>query len=141
VQKQDPPGARPRAGVVNLERRKYPRFNVDLPIEYERTTSVEPNPGRARNASQGGLLVYLPEKMQIGQRLKLKLFFTIGSNLNTVEALTEVAWADFHVGNNWGDYRSGLRFVDISQADLEKFESFLISLAGFDSRKPQGGER
>ena len=25
---------KPRTGVVNFERRKYPRFSVDLPLEY-----------------------------------------------------------------------------------------------------------
>jgi len=64
---------KPRYGTVNFERRKYPRVGVDLPVEYSRTgLSVEQ--GRAINASEGGLLLHLPEQMGVGHHLRLKLF-------------------------------------------------------------------
>jgi hypothetical protein len=31
--------AKPRTGVINFEKRKYPWFSVDLPIEYSRIDS------------------------------------------------------------------------------------------------------
>jgi hypothetical protein len=36
------------------------------------------------NASEGGLLIYFREQMEIGERLKLKLFRTLGSAVNTI---------------------------------------------------------
>ena len=39
-------------GTSNLERRKHPRFNVDLPIEYS-PTGIFVKHGRAVNASEG----------------------------------------------------------------------------------------
>jgi c-di-GMP-binding flagellar brake protein YcgR len=122
-------GAKPRAGIVNFERRGYPRFTVDLPIEYYQTNSPINHPGRVINASEGGLLVYLPEKIEIGQHLRLKLFFASGSELNTVEMLAEVVWRDIHLGKDGGDYRCGVRFVDISTEGLERLKSFLMSLS------------
>jgi c-di-GMP-binding flagellar brake protein YcgR len=82
------------------------------------------------NASEGGLLLYLPELMEIGNRLKLKLFFTMGSELNAIETLVEVVWVDVHLGKEWGDYRTGVRFVEISAEDAGKLRSFLRSLSG-----------
>ena len=120
---------RPRTGIVNLERRKHPRFNVDLPIEYYRVPSSEHFKGRARNASEGGLLVYLPESLEIGQHLRLKVFFSMGTSLDTIDMLTEVVWTDFRAGKDWGDYRSGVRFLDISPKDVDKFGRFLMSLS------------
>jgi metallophosphoesterase superfamily enzyme len=67
--------------------------------------------------------------MEIGQHLQLKLFFVSGSELNTIEMLTEVVWRDIHLGKNWGDYRSGVKFVDISTADLNRLKDFLVSLS------------
>jgi hypothetical protein len=58
---------KPRYGAVNFERRKYPRFNVDLPIEYYRIDSSIGQTGKALNISEGGLLIYFPEQMEIGQ--------------------------------------------------------------------------
>ena len=116
-------------GIVNFERRKYPRFNIDLPIEYSLMPSPATHPGRALNASEGGLLVYLSEKTEIGQVLQLKLFFPSGSELNGVEIIAEVVWMDIHLGKGWGDYRCGVRFVDISPERLNKLKRFLRNLS------------
>jgi c-di-GMP-binding flagellar brake protein YcgR len=122
-------GRRPRVGIVNLEKRKHPRFSVDLPIEYYQTNSSIRQAGRLMNASGGGLLVYFPEQMEIGQHLKMKLFFSFGSGLNFVEILTEVVWEDIRLGKDWGDYRYGVRVIDISKDDLSKLKNFLRSLS------------
>lgn len=127
--KKEEKETKPHVGVVNLERRGYPRFAVDLPIEYCRIDSSGSSAGRVINASEGGLLVYLPERMEIGQRLRLKLFFTSGSDLNTIEMLTEVVWMDIHLGKGWGDYRLGTRFIDICSEDWTRLQHFLKSLS------------
>ena len=67
--------------------------------------------------------------MEIGQHLRLKLFFAFGSKLNSIEMLTEVVWVDFHLGKGWGDYRCGVRSVDISPEDLGRLKKFLKSLS------------
>ncbi len=117
-----------RYGTVNFEKRRHRRFNVDLPIEYSRTDLFVKH-GHAVNASESGLLLYLPEQMEFGQNLKLKLFFTSASEMNTIETLVQVVWLDIHLGDGWGDYRTGVRFVDISPQDLDKLKNFLISLS------------
>jgi c-di-GMP-binding flagellar brake protein YcgR len=118
-----------RYGTVNFEKRKHPRFDVNLPIEYVRSDLVASR-GEALNASEGGLLLYLPEKMEIEQHLSLKLFFSSGSELKTIETLVKVVWMDIHLGENREDYRAGVKFVDISPGDLEKLRKFLKSLSG-----------
>jgi c-di-GMP-binding flagellar brake protein YcgR len=118
-----------RVGIINLERRRHPRFAVDLPIEFHQIDSPNHHPGQLMNASEGGLLVYLPERMEIGNQLKMKLFFSFGSDLNTIEILAEVVWEDIHLGKDWGDYRVGVKFIDISPDDLNKLKNFLRSLS------------
>jgi len=121
--------SKPRIGVVSFERRKYPRFNIDLPIEYYRIDSPIGNAGRTRNISEGGLLIYFPERLEIGQHLKLKLFFTSGSDLHSMEVVGEVVWVDIHLGEGWGDYKSGVKFIDTSQEDMTKLKDFLKRLS------------
>lgn len=120
---------KPHYGTVNFEKRKHPRFSVDLPAEYNRA-DLSVNQGHATNASEGGLLLYLPERIEIGNLLRLKLFFSMGSELHNIESLVEVVWTDIHLGNDWGDYRTGVRFVDISVEDMGKLRNFLKSLSG-----------
>ncbi len=127
--KKNEEGTRSRYGTVNFEKRRHPRFNVDLPVEYVRSDLIVQR-GEAFNVSEEGLLVYLPERMEVGQHLSLKLFFSSGNEFNTIETLVRVVWTDIHLGKGWGDYRTGVMFVDISPADLEKLRIFLRSLSG-----------
>jgi len=126
VEKQE---TKSHVGVVNLERRKNPRFSIDLPIEYQLIPPTISSTGRVLNASEGGLLLYLPQQTEIGQHLIIKLFFASGSHLNSVEVVAEVVWMDIHLGKEWGDYRCGVKFIDISSDDLSKLKNFLKSLS------------
>jgi len=116
-----------RIGILDLERRKYPRFKVNLPVDYYRVETPITQAGRALNASEGGLEIYFPEKVGIGDTLRLKLFFSSSeSPLNTIDVLAEVVWIDLLSGE--GEYRSGVRFVDITPENLEKLKFFLKDL-------------
>jgi c-di-GMP-binding flagellar brake protein YcgR len=118
-----------RYGTVNFEKRKYPRFNIDLPVEYYKT-EISAKHGRAINISIGGLLLYLPEEMKIGQFLNLVLFFTLDSEMNKIQALVEVVWTEIHPGKDWGDYRTGVIFEEIKVDDITKIKKFMRSLEG-----------
>jgi len=119
---------KPHYGTVNFEKRKHPRFSVDLPVEYRRIGLLAER-GRAVNASEGGLLLYLPEPMGIGTALRLKVFFTMGSELNAIAAMVEVVWVDMRLEKDRGDYRMGVKFVEISTEDVDKLNIFLRSLS------------
>ena len=117
-----------RYGTVNFQRRKYPRFSIDLPIEYSRTDSLA-HPGQAANISEGGLLIYLPERVELGQRLRLKLFFaSISESLHTMEVLAEVVWRSSEPDELGKNYSCGVRFIETSPMDMSKLKAFLESL-------------
>jgi len=120
---------RSHSETVNSEKRRHPRVNLDLTIEYYRTNSRFSHSGRLMNASEGGLSVYFPEPMEIGERLKLKLFRTLGPAVNTIGPLGEVVWVDPHLDETWLDYQSGVRFIDISPEDLKRLKHFFNSLS------------
>jgi c-di-GMP-binding flagellar brake protein YcgR len=121
-----------RYGSVNFESRRHPRFNVDLPIEYYRIDSSISHTGRGLNISEGGLLIYFPEEMDVSQYLKLKLFLSLGSEVNTIEVLAEVVWMEIHIDihlGKGGDYRCGVNIIDISPEDRTKLRNFIRSLS------------
>jgi len=127
--KSEEPKPKPRYGIVNFERRTFPRFSVDLPVEYEQIDSFIPA-GRVLNVSEGGLLIYFSERMEIGQHLKLRLFFSAsGPNLKVIEALVEVVWIEIDADKGLADYRSGVKFIHITQTDMNSIKTFLISLS------------
>jgi c-di-GMP-binding flagellar brake protein YcgR len=123
---------KPRFGIVNFERRRHPRFAIDLPIEYWKIRHFKSCPSRATNVSEGGLLVLLSEQLEIGQNLRLNLFADAGPGLNSIEAVVEVVWKDIHLDKD-GEYRTGVKFLDISAEHLDELKSFLDSLANLQS--------
>jgi len=114
---------RPRFGIANFEKRRHPRFLLNLPVEYYRINSNFLYSGSTFNASEGGLMVKLPERLGIGQYLKLKLFFSIGLDMDSIEALSQVVWVD-DLEQEEG-YRYGVRFVAISSEDMSRLKTFL----------------
>jgi len=119
----------PRSGFINFEMRRHPRYSVDLPVECSRINSPLCYTGRAINASEGGLMVYLFQKVEIGQHLKLVLSVGSGSDLDTIDMITQVVWVD--IGSQWAmeEYRVGVMIVDISTKDRLKLKDLLESLS------------
>jgi c-di-GMP-binding flagellar brake protein YcgR len=121
--------AKVRYAVANLERRRNPRFPIRLPIEYYRANSPINQTGQALDASEDGIQILLPEQMEIGQKLNMKLFFSSGPELNSIEVLAEVVWTNTQLGEGERLYRSGVRFINISPEGMIKLKNFLASLA------------
>jgi c-di-GMP-binding flagellar brake protein YcgR len=120
--------AKVRYAVANLERRKNARFAIRLAIEYSRANSPINQTGHTVDASEGGLQILLPEQMAIGQKLNMKLFFSSGSKLNSVEVLAEVVWMNTQLGEGEKLFRSGVRFINVSREGMIKLKDFLASL-------------
>jgi len=111
------------------ERRKYPRFNVYWPVQYNQINSPISHNGRVTNLSEGGMLIQSPRQMEIGQHLESKLSFILGSKINTIEMQAEVVWRETYLNEAWKDYRCGARFLDISATDKTKLNNLLMSLS------------
>ena len=119
------PVSQVRMGVLSIEKRKYPRFSVELPLNYSRTEGTEILGGMVANASEGGLLVYLPERMAMGAFLKIEIFYVKGLELDTIKAVAKVVWCDLAARESWGEHRYGLQFQHIDEKDLGRLTTLL----------------
>ena len=117
----------PRFGTVNFERRKHPRFSLDLPVEYWESDNSRSHPSRTGNVGEGGILLYLPEEIEIGKNFRLRLFIDTGPDFISIEALVEVVWKGLSFGDK-GEHRIGVKFIDISEKDMANLRNFLNSL-------------
>jgi c-di-GMP-binding flagellar brake protein YcgR len=120
--------SKPQYGIVNFERRRSPRFSVDLPIEYSRVDFSRKNNGRTGNASDGGLMLFLGEPVEVGVDLRIKVFFPSEPKLDSIEVQAQVVWTEMAFGKE-KDHRCGVRFMDISSEDLSKLKNFLDRLS------------
>lgn len=107
-----------------LERRKSPRFQVELPVEYRRANDSKIRPGHTVNFSEDGLTVSVSAQVEIGEQLEMKIYFSSGSSLITVAAIVKIVWADMEAKED-GQYRFGVSFMNISPVDRERLNRFL----------------
>jgi hypothetical protein len=109
----------------NSERRKHPRFSVDLPAEYWRINISRSSRCRTGDVSEGGGLLYLPEKIAVGQNIGVRIFTGTDLQSQSIEALGETAWSDSQCRQKDYYHRAGLKFVDISAENLAQLRDFI----------------
>ena len=115
---------KPGEGIAILERRKQPRRRVELPLDYSPLVEREDRGGTLADANEGGLQVYLPEKLQIGDMFKIKIFAPVNSEVETIQAMAKVVWASRTKGRS-GKYRYGLQLQSFFKGDLNKYRALL----------------
>jgi c-di-GMP-binding flagellar brake protein YcgR len=128
MNKMDPnnqPAPQGKMGVLAIEKRKHPRFSVELPLDYSRVNGKEVLGGMVANASEGGLLVYLPERIEIGTSLRIEIFYVRGLELGTITAVVKVVWSDLAARESWGEHRYGLQFESINEHDFNRLTALL----------------
>jgi len=107
------------------ERRKYPRFLIDLPLEYRMSSNPNAHGGIVLNASETGLLLYSTEDMTVGTKLKITVLFPKGYELANFEVIGEIIWKNSDRKKGWGTNQYGLKFIQISQEDHWKLRQVL----------------
>jgi c-di-GMP-binding flagellar brake protein YcgR len=124
-----------KKGVVAIERRNHPRFNLELPLDYFRIENKENYGGIVANASEMGILIYLPEKMEIGTILSTEIFYAKGLELDSIRAIAKVVWADLPARKTWGEHRYGVQFQSIDKKNLSKLKNLLKEVGGTKKQK------
>jgi len=118
-------GLEARKGIFVIEKRRDPRYKVELPIDYSPVNEKESYRGTIANANEGGILVYLPERLELGGLFRIKIFFPKGPELATIQAITKVVWVDSAAQKTAGEYRYGLQLQSFLKGDLNKFRELL----------------
>jgi hypothetical protein len=113
-------------GFLLVDKRKYPRYSIELPLDYALLGGETTDHwGFVTDASEGGLLVYLREKIEIGAILKIELYYAKDLPMKRIKATGEVVWSDLAARESFGEYRYGLQLRSIEKRDLDKLKMLL----------------
>ncbi len=107
------------------ERRKYERLHLKLPMNYCWKKKKEYYGGIVGNASEGGILVYLPEKLSSGEVLRIEILFAKGWELKTVQGTAKIIWSDLAIRRSRKVHRYGLQFQLFNKRNLQKLRILL----------------
>jgi len=109
----------------HMERRRYPRMSLDLPLEYRVMNAPYAHGGLVVNASEVGLLINSIKNIPIGSKLNIAVLFPKGFELTNFEVLAEIIWKDLYWEEDWEGYRYGLKFIKIFEDDRRKLTQIL----------------
>jgi len=96
------------------DRRKYKRFNVDLPVLCKKRVyfiAYDSEKGRVKNISSGGALVFTKEN--IPALTSIKLIIRLINLKKEIKVVAEVVKSE----PIWSGYKLGLKFTSISEKD------------------------
>jgi len=113
----------PRWGVASLSRRRHPRLDVSLPVEFvvrgpEPAGGPAAAPGRTGNVGGGGLLLIVPQPLPVGTSIGLTLYLPAGplagrGEPRPVTAEAMVVWTDLSTEGSQ-EMRCGVGFTSIA---------------------------
>jgi hypothetical protein len=106
------------------EKRQFPRIPLRLPTEYLIVDSLKTRLCHTINICEGGVLLCLPERINVDQRLRVEIYYYFEYDLASFEALGEVVWAE-KLEDSETEYRCALQFMDLALNDLDKLKKFL----------------
>ena len=118
----------PHQKMAFIERRKYPRFPCEFPIDCI-TNQSDIHVGIAANISQDGLLVSLQDRINVGASLMINLVFNQCFQLKIISANAVVVWSNVAHHAFRGRYRYGLRLIGMSDSVFSDFKGLLGQLA------------
>jgi len=123
-----------RGGVFLVERRRHPRIRIELPFDYSLIDDDEACRGIGVDASEGGLLAHLLEKIEIGTLLRIDMLFKNGTEMTTIKAIAKVIWSDLASQESWAEYQYGIQFLSFFKGDLPRLKVVLKKVGRFHER-------
>ena len=115
--------SKPKQG--EKDRRQYPRFLLDLPLEYRVMNVPKAHGGLVVNVSEIGLLIRSVKNMAIGTELIIAVLFPKGYELANFEVLAKIIRKDPLWEEDWEGHEYGLKFIQISEEDRRKLRQIL----------------
>jgi hypothetical protein len=122
----------------NNERRRYPRFFIDLPLEYRDMDDSCLRGGIVVNASKGGFLIESLRDIPVGTELEIAVLYPKGFELSNFKAVAKIVWKEPYSKGDWkGDkfwkgYQYGLEFIRILDEDRWKLDLLLSGQQNLD---------
>lgn len=113
--------------IRNHERRRFPRFSVDLPLDYQSDDLSKPHGALVLNLSEAGLQLFSLQDLPVGTVLKITVLFPKEFRLSNFKVSAEIVWKSYFNDIDFNGYRYGLRFIELLKEDQWELQELLYS--------------
>jgi hypothetical protein len=107
------------------ERRRYPRFFIDLPVEYRDMDDSCLRGAIVVNASEGGFLIESPRDLPVGTELSIAVLYPKECELDNFKVTAKIVRKVPHWKGDWKGYHYGLELIQILEEDRWKLSVLL----------------
>jgi len=122
----------------DIEKRRYPRVFIDLPLEYQDLGDSCLRGAMVVNAGDGGFLIESTRDIPLGTELNVTVLFPKGFELANFKAVTNIVRKepyrkeDWEGNASWEGYQYGLEFIEILEGDRWKLSWLLGGRSEFE---------
>ena len=107
------------------ERRRYPRFFIDLPAEYRDMDDSCLRGAIVVNASEGGFLIESPRDIPAGTELSITVLYLKECELANFKVTAKIVRKGPYWKRDWKGYQYGLELIQILDEDRWKLSILL----------------
>jgi hypothetical protein len=107
------------------ERRRYPRFFIDLPAEYRDMNDSCLRGAIVVNASEGGFLIESPRDIPVGTELSITVLYPKECELASFKVTAKTVRKEPYWKRDWKGYQYGLELIQILDEDRWKLSVLL----------------
>ena len=129
LEKNNRSNSQNKKGFFTIEKRKHPRFLVDLPLNYSRVGDTGIYGGMIANISEGGFLAFIHQRLEIGDLLRIEIIYLREFEVETIRAVAKIVWSDLSSLKNSEEGRYGLQFLSIDEKDLLRLKNYLKDIS------------
>jgi c-di-GMP-binding flagellar brake protein YcgR len=108
--------------VTRFHRRRHPRIDLSLPVEYTVDQPPERRLTRLGTLGAGGIMLYLSRSIPVDTEMTLKLHLP---GHITITCVARVVWTELLTGSERNDFKTGVRFEQIAEEALEQLRQFI----------------
>lgn len=91
------------------------------------------------NISQTGLLFHAVHKLQIGTRLRIRVYLTKKYNLDCIEGNARIVWMNPHQEHEWKGYKYGLHITEMASDERDRLIKYFLMLQEEESSHNERG--
>lgn len=119
--------------IRNIERRRFPRISVDLPLDYQSQGLSKPHGALVLNLSEAGLQLFSLQDLPVGTILNITVLFPKEFKLSTFKVSAEIVWKSYFNDSDFNGFRYGLRFIELLKEDQWELQELLYGHLGLEN--------
>jgi len=117
-----------RRGIVLFESSKYPREYIEIPLLYSIRDQCGDYLDQVEDLVEGGILIYVKDKLDIGARLDIEIFPPEYFGLKSIKAVTQIVWTQLQGANEGEEHEYGLKFMGMDNNNSLRLNKLLNHL-------------